>query len=69
MNDMPLMGLGTFIGLEHNQIDDAQQRKQLTIKVIVTALQLGYRHLDLATGYNNLPAVAEALQKKFNNGE
>jgi diketogulonate reductase-like aldo/keto reductase len=62
MNDMPMMGLGTFIGIEADRIASPQLRHQTTVNTLLSALRMGYRHLDLAEAYDNLPAVAEALR-------
>lgn len=61
MDNMPLMGFGTFIGIELNEIKNHQQRMVATRDAIVLALKTGYRHLDLAENYDNLLAVKEAL--------
>lgn len=63
--EMPLMGFGTFIGIEGGLIEDAEERKRVTTDSIVNALAAGYRHLDLAQGYGNLDAVSDALKKAF----
>src|SRR3990167_1910067 len=65
MHDLPLMGFGTFIGLEVDAIVDPGVRHRTTVNVIVDALTMGYRHLDLAENYGNLSAVAEALVIAF----
>ena len=58
MSDMPMMGLGTF------QIGDNKIPCTAT-DVILTALRLGYRHLDLAANYNNLREISVALKTAF----
>lgn len=63
--DMPLMGFGTFIGIEADRIQDADERKKTTTDSIFNALAGGCRHLDLARGYGNLDAVSDALKKAF----
>ena len=47
---MPLLGFGTW------QIDDADATEATT-----TALELGYRHIDTATGYGNEAGIGKAL--------
>lgn len=63
--EMPLMGLGTFIGLEADHIANRKERKRITSDSIFNALSIGYRHLDLAQNYSNLDAVSDALKKAF----
>jgi 2,5-diketo-D-gluconate reductase A len=63
--EMPLMGFGTFIGIEFDEIKDKAARIKTTIDSIVNALDIGYRHLDLAENYGNLEAVGEALKVAF----
>ena len=65
MPDLPLMGFGTFIGLEADAIADQSARENITQNAIVTALKNGYRHLDLAENYHNLAAVRAALTEAF----
>ena len=65
MHHIPTMGLGTFIGIEHQPINDPQERHHVTVNTILTALMIGYRHLDLAENYGNLRAINEALQSAF----
>ena len=65
---MPLMGFGTYIGMTDGEIigiEDAAMRKQATTDAIYSALERGYRHLDLAENYNNLSAVKAALNQAF----
>ncbi len=47
---MPLLGFGTW------QIDDAEAPAAVS-----TALELGYRHIDTATGYDNEAGVGRAI--------
>ncbi len=47
---MPLLGFGTW------QIEDADAAQATT-----TALELGYRHIDTATGYGNESGIGSAL--------
>jgi 2,5-diketo-D-gluconate reductase A len=47
---MPLLGFGTW------QIDDADAPEATS-----TALELGYRHIDTATGYGNEAGIGRAL--------
>jgi 2,5-diketo-D-gluconate reductase A len=48
--DIPLLGLGTW----QSEGDDAQHATQI-------ALELGYRHIDTATGYGNESQVGRGL--------
>lgn len=63
LDEIPLMGLGTFIGIEVDRIHDLKKRHEVTKATILTALAEGYRHLDLAANYGNLEAVAAALKE------
>ena len=49
--EMPLLGFGTF------QVDGRDARQ-----VVRTALDVGYRHIDTATGYSNEAEVGAALR-------
>lgn len=49
-HQMPLLGFGTW------QIDDADAPEATS-----TALELGYRHIDTATGYRNEAGIGQAL--------
>lgn len=62
---MPKMGLGTYIGLEGKVIPQREERLRVVQDTILTALRIGYRHLDLAPAYDNLPAVKDALHQAF----
>ena len=58
-NAIPKVGLGLL------RIDDEQ-----TPPVVLSALDVGYRHLDGAAGYNNEAGVGRALAESgFNRGE
>lgn len=59
----PLMGLGTFIGIEHQQIEDPLERTKVVTKTILDALRIGYRHFDLAVSYGNLDAIGTAFKQ------
>lgn len=60
---VPLMGLGTFIGIEgEDRIDSREERVAEVTQTVLNALKIGYRHIDLATGYDNLPAIGAALK-------
>lgn len=50
--NMPKLGLGTWPMLGEECTD-----------AVVQALELGYRHIDTATGYNNEAAVGKALEQ------
>lgn len=65
MKTLPLMGLGSFIGIEWQMIEDQAERARVTKQTIRNALQLGYRHIDLAENYGNLTAIGEALVEAF----
>jgi hypothetical protein len=45
---MPEMGFGTYIGMEWKRIESREERHRMTVQAILTALESGYRHLDLA---------------------
>ncbi len=57
------MGVGTFIGVEADRIENVEQRMTVVKNTVVKALELGYRHIDLAISYGNLPAIGGALQQ------
>jgi diketogulonate reductase-like aldo/keto reductase len=60
---LPLMGLGTFIGIEgEDRIDSREERMTEVTQTVLNALKIGYRHIDLATGYDNLSAIGAALK-------
>lgn len=59
----PLMGVGTFIGVEADRIENVEQRMTAVKNTVLKALELGYRHIDLALSYGNLPAIGVALQQ------
>ena len=63
--NLPKIGFGTFIGIELDRIEDATLRHKTTVQTIINAFEIGYRHLDLASNYNNLAAVREALAMAF----
>lgn len=65
LESMPPLGFGTFIGLEHNKIEDFRKRQQITSEAVFEALKAGCRHLDCASEYGNLEAVGNALKKAF----
>ncbi|WP_458187915.1 aldo/keto reductase [Haladaptatus sp. NG-WS-4] len=48
---MPMLGLGTY------QIDEYDE----CVKSVRTALEMGYRHIDTAEGYDNESAVGNAI--------
>ena len=50
---MPILGFGTF------KVEDAQQ----TIDAVKCALELGYRHIDTATIYQNEEGVGQAIKE------
>ena len=51
---MPILGFGTF------KVEDAQQ----TIDAVkMRALELGYRHIDTATIYQNEEGVGQAIKE------
>lgn len=62
---MPKMGLGTYIGLEGKVIPQREERLRVVEDTILTALRIGYRHLDLSPNYDNFPAVKNALHTAF----
>lgn len=59
----PLMGLGTFIGIELDEIKNTRDRNALVQQTVLTALDQGYRHIDLAENYRNLEAIGSALKQ------
>jgi len=60
--EIPHIGFGTFIGNEHNKLNESQ-RKQTTINSIIIALQTGYRIIDSSINYNNYECVGEAIRR------
>ncbi|WP_225741311.1 aldo/keto reductase [Halorussus halophilus] len=48
---MPMLGLGTY------QIDDYDE----CVDTVTNALEMGYRHIDTAQGYDNEEAVGDAI--------
>jgi len=52
-NEMPLFGLGVF------QIKDADE----CVRQVREAIDLGYRHIDTATGYRNEEAVGQGVSE------
>ncbi len=60
---LPLMGLGTFIGVELDCIKNHQDRMDAVKSTVFNALKIGYRHIDLAENYGNLPAIGLALEQ------
>jgi diketogulonate reductase-like aldo/keto reductase len=59
----PLMGIGTFIGVEADRIENEEQRMVVVKNTVLKALELGYGHIDLALSYGNLPAIGAALRQ------
>ena len=59
----PFMGVGTFIGIEADRIADVEQRMIVVENTVLTALDMGYGHIDLASNYDNLPAIGAALRQ------
>ena len=62
---IPLMGFGTFIGLENKRIEDEEERSLVVEQCAFRALQAGCRHIDCAERYGNLESIGNALQKAF----
>lgn len=58
---LPLMGLGTFIGMELDYME-SKERMQRVEQTLLEAFRIGYRHIDLAEAYDNLPAIGRALK-------
>ncbi|XVE96930.1 hypothetical protein REPUB_Repub02eG0266500 [Reevesia pubescens] len=54
---IPSVGLGTY-GAKHGVIQNT----------IITAIKVGYRHIDCASMYNNEKEIGTALKKLFNEG-
>ena len=50
--DMPLVGIGTW-----------QYNDSVTELALLSALKMGYEHIDTALGYENAAGVAAALEK------
>merc|ERR1719183_2334823 len=50
--DLPLVGLGTW-----------QYNDSVAEAAVTSALQIGFRHIDTALGYNNQVGVGAALKK------
>ncbi len=67
MISLPLMGLGTFIGVEADRVEDSSLRQELVRNTVYSALAIGYRHIDLAVSYGNLEAVGQAIQRALEN--
>lgn len=61
----PPIGLGTFIGIEGDDALPAQERQQVIIDTVLSALKMGYRHIDLAENYGNLASIGKALRIAF----
>ena len=62
---VPLMGYGTFIGMEGEDTLPVAERNALVTQSIIEALKCGYRHFDLAEAYSNLDAVGKAFKVAF----
>lgn len=58
-NKMPLMGYGTFLSADS---------EELTKNVVHAIVECGYRHIDTATLYGNEAAIGEALKQVFEQG-
>ncbi|XP_061339806.1 NADPH-dependent aldo-keto reductase, chloroplastic-like isoform X3 [Gastrolobium bilobum] len=54
---IPSLGLGTW-----------QAEPGVVAKVLTTAIQVGYRHIDCAEAYNNQAEIGSALKKLFDDG-
>lgn len=63
MKEIPLLGFGTFIGNEHEKIEDLEKRQKIVEESVFNALKAGYRHLDCASEYENLEWVGNALKR------
>lgn len=61
--EMPLMGFGTYIGIENKKIENISDRLKATENAIFNALKEGYRHLDTAVNYGNLAAIGNAIKR------
>ncbi len=51
-NGMPMLGLGTWQNTNPDQCADS----------VATALEMGYRHIDTAQGYDNEAAVGDGIE-------
>lgn len=51
-----------MISLPHNLPPVGIGTHKISLSTLKKALEIGYRHLDLATAYQNLPLVAEAIK-------
>jgi diketogulonate reductase-like aldo/keto reductase len=63
--EMPLIGFGTFIGIEESAIQNYQERQLVTEQTVFGALKSGYRHFDTAQNYGNEEAVGRAFKSAF----
>ncbi|RDX65302.1 NADPH-dependent aldo-keto reductase, chloroplastic [Mucuna pruriens] len=54
---IPSLGLGTW-----------QAEPGVVAKAVITAIQVGYRHIDCAQAYNNQAEIGSALKKVFDDG-
>ncbi|KAI6206321.1 Aldo-ket-red domain-containing protein [Aphelenchoides besseyi] len=58
-NQMPLIGLGTWLASNPNELKDA----------VRVALDSGYKHIDTATMYHNEGPIGEVLQEFYDAGK
>ncbi len=58
ISDIPQFGLGTFLMSESGECREA----------VLTALELGYRHIDTAMAYENEGEVGEAIAEAISRG-
>lgn len=65
LKEMPLLGFGTFIGIEHKKIQNLERRRQVVEASVFEALRAGYRHFDCASNYGNLKWIGNALMRAF----